>query len=685
MIIHRITSFFCVLLAIIVLTNCKNKAPSELGEISNATNDSITTWIASSSDRKQSEAIRKDFLIKAYDKTLGIEADAIRLSHLSKIQYTFLNLNDSLWFRKANKRTNELATKMQDSMRIAGTYWDLGIFLDRNEVRDSAYYHFSNARKLYEALGNNHNAGKLHYDMAHIQVAIKDYTGGEINCIQAIEMLKPLDDQMMLFRCYNMLGIIAKDLEEYQKSLAYYSIAEEYLKKSEAGASMASEFSNNLGVTYLQMGEYEKATSHFRIALNNNDGRPIKKTKSYARVLNNWATSQYLLDSETDVADIFMQSLQIRDSLGSASDLAGGHLSLAEYYIFKKDTLKALNSLKKSKKFAIQSSNNYRLLESLELLSQLDPENAALHSKEYIALNHRLQSEERKIRNKATRISFETHEVLEENKILSRRNQVWTGIAISILLLSVAGYIIFNQRSKNQKLRFEQEQQFSNQKIFNLMLSEKQKFEEGKKLEQKRISEELHDGVLGKMLGARMLLTGLNKKDSQKAIKEREEAITTLQSIESELRDISHELSHVAYQEIENYIRSLQSLLERISDTAGIHHNFSHTDKIDWDNLNGDIKINLYRMVQESLQNVVKHANCKNIELHLDRVNDNLQVLIIDDGIGFDFKKRKRGIGIRNIRSRINKLNGSWYIDSKLGIGTTIRLILPIVHSYEES
>ena len=251
--------------------------------------------------------------------------------------------------------------------------------------------------------------------------------------------------------------------------------------------------------------------------------------------------------------------------------------------------------------------------------------------------------------------------------------------------MAAATYIILDQRAKNQKLRFQQQQQANNEEIFNLMLSQKRKVEEGKQMEQKRISEELHDGVLGKMLGVRMVLTGLNKKKDEDAISERASAISVLKEVEGEVRSISHELSHAAYQQIHNFIRSIQDLVKTVGHSAKIEYKFTYADTMDWDSLSGEIKINLYRLVQESLQNAIKHANCKNIIINFDVIDSTLQVLVEDDGEGFKTKKGKKGIGMRNIASRIEKLNGSWNINSKIGAGTSVRFNIPITYYSKEA
>ena len=104
----------------------------------------------------------------------------------------------------------------------------------------------------------------------------------------------------------------------------------------------------------------------------------------------------------------------------------------------------------------------------------------------------------------------------------------------------------------NSQLKFKQKQQESNQEIYNLMLSQQGKFEEGKQLEQKRISEELHDGILGEMLGIRLILSGLNEREDQASIDQRAALIEKLRDLEEEIRTISHELNHAAYKKFHN-------------------------------------------------------------------------------------------------------------------------------------
>jgi signal transduction histidine kinase len=99
---------------------------------------------------------------------------------------------------------------------------------------------------------------------------------------------------------------------------------------------------------------------------------------------------------------------------------------------------------------------------------------------------------------------------------------------------------------------------------------------------------------------------------------------------------------------------------------------------IKWDLMTNAVKINLYRVVQESLQNINKYANANSIKVEFKKGIDNLFLQISDDGVGFNVKKAKKGIGLQNMLSRINECNGVFEIQSNKGEGTIITVTIPI-------
>ena len=654
---------------------------NERPEISTAIeNDSVFILIEQGKNSTIPKEERVSLLEKAHTAASSSKNDTLKLKYFSALSLAYLNLKDSLLFRTMNSESIVYAKIVNDHKTHAEAHWDLGTFFRNNVLQDSAYYHFREAHLLYEVLGDNLFSGRMLYNMADSQVNVKDYTGAEVNVFKAIELLKPIEANKYLYNCYNLLGSISKELKEYDRAIGYFNAAAEYLNKLSDQEINYQEFSslqNNLGNVFKEQKMYLRAIPYYQNALKA-DSLIIDSPKDYAIYLDNLASSRLKTGDTLGAKGQLLEALAIRKEENQLAGMAKSYFSLAEYYMLQNDTLKALANARLAEQFAIESSNNKRLFETLGILVQLDKENRVKHSLDYIQLQDKLIQEERQARDKFARISFETAAVSEENQILTRKKQIWTGIALTVFTLGLAVYIIISQRVKNQALRFQQQQQASNQEIFDLMLSQKQKIEETKKLEQKRISEELHDGVLGKMLGARMVLTGLNKRNNEEAIQERAIAISALKDVEGEVRAISHELSHAAYQNINNFITSIKELLQSVGKSNGIAHAFEYDESFDWDSMNGDMKINLYRVIQETLQNAVKHAECKKILVNFVRSNDLLNVTIADDGKGFKAKTGKKGIGMRNIESRVSKLNGTWDINSVVDKGTTITFSIPL-------
>ncbi len=520
--------------------------------------------------------------------------------------------------------------------------------------------------------------------MANIQTAVHDNTGALVTLTESLKLLKPLKNNNRLYEAYNTMGIAAYALKEYDEALEYYKEARYYLEKTKLNNTKYAGLDNNLGMLYFDQGNYERAKLEYNRAIAR-DSLFLLNPESYARILDNLALTNLNLGETATVENDLTRALYIRDSIGDLEGLSRSYYNLSLFHKETGNTTDAFVYAQNARDLAKEIDNNLRYMESLKLLAELDPDNAISYNNEYIRVSDSLQQEERRIRNKFNRIRFETDETLARNQQLAKQRLVWIGIAGGVILFALALFIIIIQRIKNQRLKFQQQQQESNQEIFNLMLGQKQKVEEGKQSEQKRISEELHDGVLGEMNGIRMILLGLNKKADEAAIALREQAIEKLKQVQEEIRSISHELNDTSYQKLNNFMSSVEDLLKNICEPAGIKYQFTYDHDVDWDGLEGVTKINLYRILQESLQNCVKHAEASNVYISFDTNEKDMVISIQDNGRGFEASKGKTGIGHKNIKSRIEKINGRWYLRSAPGIGTTVLLEIPLKHISPEA
>ncbi|MEX0362975.1 MAG: ATP-binding protein [Allomuricauda sp.] len=646
--------------------------------------EQINAWIDAARDSVHLPLeTRKSFLNQSADLAYGITNDTIRLDHLSRISLAYKRLQDSLAFRQMNKRVLDLATKDKLYKAQGESHWDLASFLKSYGVMDSAYYHYQSAYSSFDHLPIDSTSlslrGRMLYSMGDIQDYFKDYLGAEISTTEALRIFDDLGDDLRKYYCNNLLGIVAGNMKNPEKALEYYQRAGQNLKKLKQSNRVNLKWQNQNNIAYALLGrkDYKKAELAYKELfkdkkLKANNSELYSKALVSLAIVNLKGKWDYK-ESET----LLLEAIAINDSTGFFIDQARAKQYYSELLAIQGDTLKALKNANEGLEIAKETSNNDHHLEILRLLTTLDSKNAVSYSNEYYSLNESIKSEERATRDKFARIRLETDEVIQRNEALTRGKLIWTLVAIGLLLAAIALYIIFTQRASNNKLKFEQKQQEANKEIYNLMLSQRGKFEEGKKLEKKRVSEELHDSVLGDLLSIRMFMGALNEQSDESAVEQRALMIEKLREVEEEIRTISHEMNKASYEKFYNFIVSLEELVETIEASSGIECSFTYDDDVEWDALDGDIKINSYRIVQESLKNSVKHAQCKQALVDFKLSEGILTLTVQDDGVGFDVNKGRNGIGLRNLTSRADKMNGTLHVDSGKGNGTTITVQMP--------
>jgi signal transduction histidine kinase len=94
--------------------------------------------------------------------------------------------------------------------------------------------------------------------------------------------------------------------------------------------------------------------------------------------------------------------------------------------------------------------------------------------------------------------------------------------------------------------------------------------------------------------------------------------------------------------------------------------------------LTQDIELAFFRITQEQIRNITKYANAKNVTVNIGKINGSLELMIKDDGVGFDPQTLKKGIGLANIRRRAELLDGTMLLDSKPGKGCTLIIRLRV-------
>ena len=167
-----------------------------------------------------------------------------------------------------------------------------------------------------------------------------------------------------------------------------------------------------------------------------------------------------------------------------------------------------------------------------------------------------------------------------------------------------------------------------------------------------------------------------NFSEGKEAISKRATYIGELKVIEDDIRKISHDLS-TDFVSGSGFMDIVSELIEKQTTAYQLQSIFDFTDDIHWEVVPNKTKINIYRIIQESLQNIYKHANAKIVEISFELKNNVICLSIVDDGDGFNINKSKKGIGIKNINSRVEEAEGKAQFYSAVNEGTEVTITIP--------
>lgn len=646
--------------------------------------DSIYELRAFSQDFKFEENQRLNFAKSASLISNELEIDSTILKSNRNLALVYNQIGDNKNFESLNKENLKLATKLSDTLAIAVAHYNLGYNFEFYHVDyDSAYYNYSKSLKAYDRVNNKEGKIIVLMAIADIQDTEKDYISSEENAIKAIKLINELPKSEAnlenLWSLNNLLGVTSQNLKRYDASLAYHDKALDIAKGMRDGKYNETLTMNNQAGVYRKLLDYNKALELYNNLLDLREEYEEYDPTFYPLIIDNIAYTKVLAGHEDydKISEMFYEAYNLSKALGDDITKLAVTIDLSKYYKHLKVRDSTLKYATKAYNLSKRISSNDILLESMILLSELkEGDEGKKYLKEHIRLTDSLLQVERNVRNKFARIEFDTDEIEAENEQISKENLYLAILSIGLLLSAILIYIVISQRAKNRKLKLIQVQQKANEDIYNLMLGQQDKVDEARAKEKIRVSKELHDGVLGRLFGTRLSLDSMNFQDGKEAMMTRANYIGQLKTIEEDIRKISHELN-TDFVSGTGFMDIVSELIENQTQAYGLSSNFDYTDDISWDLVTNKTKINIYRIIQESMQNIYKHANAKAIKISISLEKDVICLDIIDDGEGFDISKSKKGIGLKNMTSRVEDINGKITFTSQSGNGTTVNVKIP--------
>jgi signal transduction histidine kinase len=274
--------------------------------------------------------------------------------------------------------------------------------------------------------------------------------------------------------------------------------------------------------------------------------------------------------------------------------------------------------------------------------------------------------------------------------VLFREPGVWDqykfyigGAAIALALQSGLIAVLVVHRTRRRRTEFalrESEQHLrrsyeQNQDLAGRLLKAQEE-------ERTRIARDLHDDVSQQLAGVAIILSGLRRLVGKPGSgPEVDRTVTTLQDRTSSLAQSIRNLSHELHPSVLQHAGLAATLRRHCADVEELHRinvTFSAGDNTDW--LGPEVALCLFRVAQEAITNAVRHARARHIRVELLTTNEDVELHVVDDGVGFDTSEQAgRGLGLRSIDERVRLAHGHVTVESRPGHGTNLVVRIPVV------
>lgn len=521
-----------------------------------------------------------------------------------------------------------------------------------------------------------------------------DYQSAISSILTAIDFYKNEDMQskvyyyrFVLSRIYLYIGLIQKSINTLEYCHVYF--------KQEGRDLDVIRSQHALAYAYKKIGNPDMAF-YFLGQCNNGKADKFNEFCKYEHSL----LDAYLFLNKQSSPSAINAVFKYAKSLGNVELQIKSLEVLGEYYfqfsnfkraeaIYKKalELAKSLNYFDYCKQFSFRlyecSHNSGRYKQSsdhlLGFVKYNDTLNQIINSEFLVKLIGKYEQKELQ----TEKIDLEKNKRLFELK--SRRsNFTLYSLLFSIGAILLAGYFVilfYQQKLETNNIIHNQSEQINTQKIKelenNMQLQSMQSLIDGQESERERIAQELHDSLGGLLSTIKLRF---DKLVHDQKIMEKEDFTKLHNLIDAacgEVRSISNDLKPGSLEKL-GLLEAIKDLLNRYKLEQGPeiifqYFGFNYPGTID-----SNVALNIYRVIQELVNNAIKHAKCKEIFVQISKSINEMTITVEDDGIGFDAETVKKGMGLENIRSRVNYLRGEFNIESSDNQGTLFLVLIPL-------
>lgn len=524
-----------------------------------------------------------------------------------------------------------------------------------------------------------------------IHVRREEFSAATDNFIDALRIEEARNDEAQIAEVKFMLGYIFYLMEKYEKSKGYYQAALDYYLKSKDSLGIAKTYSHlgNLessreycenrsipqkAVDYQHGIEFFKKSLEIAHKMGNKEGE--------GNAYNNIGNTYRKLEKPDLAISNLLKAKQLYTEIHDTGRIMGLKRPLSMVYTMMGQHQKAISELSECIDYSLKNKQLQGIQFLYEDLAYIyERAGDYKRSKEnyviYMTIRDSIYNSEKT--QKIFELETRYNTVQQEKQIMKltaqkKLQRAYLGaLVVTILLLLGLGYFIYRVL-KNKRVLAEKNLEIHEQRLVQLEKDHKilasQFIIKGEETERQRLARDLHDGLGGMLSGVKLSLSSMkgNAIVSEQSVKEFDHALDMLDASIKELRRVAHNMMPEAL--IRSGLKdALSDFCSSLNESCPMNISFQFVGT--FQRTKSELEINCFRIVQELVNNALKHSQATELVVQMIQEPDRLCLIVQDNGVGFDpeIVKQQKGMGITSVKSRVELMNGTIDVASKPGQG----------------
>ncbi|MDR9366269.1 MAG: tetratricopeptide repeat protein [Balneolaceae bacterium] len=574
------------------------------------------------------------------------------------------------------------ATELADDAELLGDIYDQKgrVHFALGEL-DGALSSFREAKRRKEAAGNDALAARVNNRVGVVLVRLKRLEEAMEVFLQSAAYFEEAGDDVKLAMSHNNMAGIFADMGDYENAVRYNELALPVFQENDIQQYEIITLTNLAG-QHLRLENFESAIEYNQLA--EVIGEELQDQYALGIVYNNFGQIYFERGEIETSLDYYEKSLAAKKSIGINSNLVPTYNNLGQSLTMLNRPREAIQYLIQGLEIA-QGDELWHVTSNLSKAYSLagEPDSSTYYLDLTLAHRDSIFTMERQLVIDELRTQYESEQQemeivqLEESQRQNRNLLVLISGLFGATLV-IAFLVIKNNRKR--RVIAQQNEKIEKQHVEKLLKEQEligiNAMLEGQEKEREKIAEELHDTIGSSLATLKLYIESLDEvKGNGDYHKLHQKASHLLEETYDDVRKIAHSNS-VGVLIKKGLVPAVKSMALKISEAQRIDIQVIGTGLED--RLENSVEIGVFRTIQELLSNAVKHSGTSEVVVQITQHDDILNIIVEDDGLGFDPNNTQWGMGYTTIQNRMDNLNGELTIDSSTGNGTTVILNVPV-------